>query len=304
MTLFDNENPVFINDRPKLPDAEGKSEFSVRLHYEGDGLIERNVYSSMINACEEEERFGLEQTGFWVSLPHVKGADLIQLVRGSEIVFEQRLAKLPAVSGVLVKTTGDRLDVSWKSNSKGIVAYSAALKLANGKSIPLGMTDKAKKLAFTLEGLPKGGRGRVEITASDGVFSVSVNSKSFAIKANAPLGAIISPTDGAQFAPSEPVSLLASCSDAFGDQLNWKANDFAWRIDGKNISGKSRIELLTDLKPGAHTVELVSKKWGVLSTAAFNVKAYSEEAKRYDELFARLKRQQTEVPGTELDNTG
>ena len=258
----------------------------------------------MINACEKEERFGLEQTGFWVSLPHVKGANLIQLVRGSEIIFEKRLDTLPAVGGVLIKTTGDRLDVSWKSNSKGVVAFSAALKLASGKSIPLGMTGKKKKLAFTLEGFPKGGRGRVEVTASDGVLSVSARSKLIAISANAPLGAIISPTDGAHFAPSEPVSLLASCSDAFGDQLNWKANHFGWRIDGKNISSKSRMELLRDLKPGKHTVELVSKKWGVLSTAAINVKAYSDDAKRYDELFAELKRQQTEVPAIKLDNTG
>ena len=61
MSLFDKENPVFINfagivdelggvellpmqqssDRPKLPDPLGKSEFSVRLHYEGDGVVER-----------------------------------------------------------------------------------------------------------------------------------------------------------------------------------------------------------------------------------------------------------------------
>ena len=57
------------------------------------------------------------------------------------------------------------------------------------------------------------------------------------------------------------------------------------------------MALLTDLKPGKHTVELNNKKWGVLSTAVINVKVYSDDAKRYDKLFAQLKRQQTEVPG-------
>ena len=323
MSLFDNENPVFINfagivdeldqvqliplhqsvDRPKLPGAEGDSEFAVRIHYEGDGLIERHIHSSMINACGTEKRFGIAQTGFWISLPYVKGADLIQMMRRGKVIFEQRLDALPSVSAVTVKTVGDRLDISWRSNSKGIAAYSAALKLANGKSIPLGTTDK-KRLAFNLEGLPKGGRGQVEVTASDGVLSVSAASNSFAIKASAPLGAIISPTDGAQFSAFTAVSLLASCSDAFGDQLNWKTSDFGWRIDGRKVSIDSRMGLLTDLQPGKHTVELVSKKWGVLSKAEISVSEYSDGEKRHADLFAALKREQTEIRRADLRNSG
>jgi len=319
MPIFDAENPVFINlagavdelgrvqliplpqssDRPKVPGQLAKSDFSVRLHYQGDGLLERSVYSSAVSGCGTKTRVGLDQTVFWISIPHVQGADLLQLTRDNEVILEQRLNALPTVTDVLVKTSGAKLNISWRSKAKGIIAYFVVLKLANGKSIPLGRTDKVKKLAYILEGLPKGGQARVEVTASDGVLSTSSVSKVFDIEPSAPLGAIISPANGARFELSTPVSLLASCGDAFGEQIKWDSKDLSWQVDGTNYSNNSRMELLADLKPGEHTVELTSKEWGVLSRVTIRVNDYSDEAKRYDKLFEKLKIQRTLLAATE-----
>ena len=59
------------------------------------------------------------------------------------------------------------------------------------------------------------------------------------------------------------------------------------------------MELLADLKLGEHTVELTSKEWGVLSRVTIRVNDYSDEAKRYDKLFEKLKIQRTLLAATE-----
>ncbi len=309
MNLFNNEKPLFINfsgiidelghvqlepllqstDRPNLAKLSGKSNFFARLYYNKDGVIERNVHSFKINACDTEEKYGLEQTGFWVSLPHVNGANLIQLLQGEDVVFEQRIVDLPKAKDIDVKTVKNRIDISWESQSQAILAFYVALKFENGKSISLGMVDKENKLSFEIEGLPNGGKARVEVTATDGLVSVSTNSKPILIDACSPLGSIISPHDGAQFEEFEPISLMANCYDAFGEQVNWQENQVVWVINGDIFTNNSPIELLKNIGPGNHTIELVSKYFGVLSTATINVKEPSDQFKRHEELFAKLR---------------
>jgi len=315
MSLIDKENPVFINasgfidefgelellplfestERPNLAAYEKQIEacaYTARLYDKADTFIERSLLSQDPVACGPENKTDIAHQVFWVSLPKIKGANRIEFLKDGQPVAEVSLGKAPDISDVTAKVQRDKIDVSWSSRSRAAIAFSVSLVLTSGKRITLGTVEGENRLSAELRGLPRGGRASVEVAASNGILVSKAASRRIRLEPSAPLALILSPRDGQTYHFREAISAMGNCYDAVGDRLPWAANGIHWKVDNKVLENETPALALHNLEPGKHRISIASKKWGVLSSAAFKVNTPSASHHEYEELLSRLRKDQ------------
>lgn len=308
MNLFDSENPVFINfsglidelgrvellpnfhsnERPNVNTPDHETPYRVALHYKGDGLLERPIYPTRVNGCGPEEGKGLDYLAFCVSLPHVDGADLIQLLQDDRVIFQRSLGAPPSIDSLSVKVLDEKIEVTWQTNAIENTMALVTVTLSNGRAIPVGRAYNKSDISFSLSGLPSGDNVCIEVSITDGLSTATMKSDSVSVKPTAPLATIISPADGSCFQSFDPISLVANCHDAVGDQLSWKDLRVAWSVDGEIYRYDSPHTMAADLGSGTHQVEVTCELWGVLAKSTIHISEPCEQLKKHDELFKRI----------------
>lgn len=278
--------PSFLSEQRHKVASDDDSNFSMRILTSGSASIERKLLASEVHPCGPEEVKGLDYIALWGSIPKPVNARKLCILKGEKILFEREI-KEPKSVDLKPKIKNGEIRIKSKVEGDEPVQLMALMEFEKGKQLLVRIPKEATDYSEPLPGLPSGGKVRLRIFGTDGITSAELYNEVQEMEPTPPLGVIITPGHGQIFESSRPISLIANCYDAFGEKVSWKDHGISWRIDGKS-KPKSQLDLITDLEPGKHKLELYSKKWkSVLDKVNVEIKKESDALKKQIELIGR-----------------
>lgn len=193
-----------------------------------------------------------------VSMPlHPQAAEL-RLMHGEREIYRAKIgAQPPAVAvellaGAPVDIVRCRCHVSDPAAELTFTVVDATNRV---RAVPA----QRNTDAFDIELAPLAGLGRcrLRVFATHQLRTAHADSESFDTPAPIVSGRILEPTNGAQLAPNQPLSLIGNLSIAqSGRALPWDPQRCEWVVDGMAHDGRESCTALDCLEPGEHVIEL------------------------------------------------
>jgi len=290
---------------PPHADIRGDGSYMVELlSQEGDSLVSYFPDVRFATGCEPD-REGQSPAMVLAFLPFSPKATQLRFSRGTQVLFEQSIpGRAPRVQNIRVRCDGKRVAVNWTTKiPRGRRPWFQIWYVDDAGNEYL-VTEKRGRssVTFGLDELPGSKKARVRVVASDGVRSGEELSKPFVVPEKAPVAQILSPLDGEQLPPDQPLTLMGNLGTTAGGSVPW--GHIEWRIDGKKVESAKQVAGCPCPQPGRHSVELLytsteglkakSKVWFKVASRSPSQERYFKVLKVYRERREALQRSQSE----------
>lgn len=147
--------------------------------------------------------------------------------------------------------------VKWDAEAPGDVEFFLRYSANGGRTWQrLGLRTGERHAVVNFDELPGGERCMVEVVATDGLNTVSVQSPPFRVRPKACLAFIVGPIDGSVIALGEPVQLIGQGFWLEGARIERQQLRWASSMDGE--LGTGDLVRAERLSPGQHRITLTA----------------------------------------------
>ena len=251
--------PGFVTDGDPTPDADkGDPAIDVEvLDRQGATLHAARMAWTPLCAPGADGAAGGSPNVALGAVPFGRAATGLRVTDGGRVVVEKMAPRMRLNAEVgwpaPVKSGDDRKRlIEWKSEegALAVVAYSPD----EGASwLPLGIPSATSPLEVDLTNVPGSALGQLRLMVTDGLRTVAVDSGPWPVAATGWVGAILTPTDGAQVEAGTPVVLAGQAIEL--ERREWADAQLEWYAEGLGRLGAG-AELFVGFPPGSHAVQL------------------------------------------------
>lgn len=229
-----------------------------------------------------------------VSMPLHPQASELRLMHGVREIYHAKIAAQPPTVAVelVAGAPGDIVRCRCKvSDPAAELTFTVVDATNRVRAVPVQRnTDTFDIVLAPLAGL---GRCRLRVFATHELRTGRADSGTFDAPAPIVSGRILEPTNGAQLAPDQPLSLVGNLSIAQSARaLPWDPQRCEWVVDGVAHGGHESCTALDSLEPGEHVIELRyaanAAQRAVLHKITVTVREHSPAEKEYAAAILRL----------------
>ena len=249
--------PGFSTELADLSVEDRESGVTVELLGErGEVLLRRGVAAGPVCADGAQVTYHL----IAAKVPVPARSRAMRVLRDDVVLEELELAREPprvSLEWSPPERPEGRHAIAWQADHPEgrELSFIAAYSHTGGKSWqPLSGPISSRELEIDFDLLPGGDRCLVQVRASDGFNTVSAESDAFAVPVKPCVAMILSPEEGAELAPDEPV--LFQGQGYYLEEARPELEALRWSSSVDGPLGEGTLVQLPGLSPGDHEVVL------------------------------------------------
>lgn len=265
---------------------EPNSRHLVEVIDEGGNVLEAT--EATITVSDDPAAAGRLAGRLLAYLPLPDSGSAVRLRNGEEIVYAVELApRAPDLGLPEVEVRDDRVLVRWHADHDRPLSFNVFIRGRRPGTFTVATGLTSTELVMDVGTLPVDGECSVAVLATDGLRSAHAVSAPFELPRRSPDLTVVTPSEGQDFGPDSPITLLATGTFPSGEDLS--EHTVTWSVDDVVVSRGSWIQAIEAPAPGEHTVTVASDSHGGVSVSVgIRVRERTDDERNWARIAAEL----------------